>query len=44
MNDSRGSTADDGLTGEDAALAERAAALAERLKRGEAVGLDDVRR
>ena len=41
MNDSRGSTADDGLMGEDAALAERAAALAERLRRGEAVDLDD---
>ena len=41
MNDSRGSTADDGMMGEDAALAERAAALAERLRRGEAIDLDD---
>jgi WD40 repeat protein/serine/threonine protein kinase len=41
MNHSSGTTADDELSGEDAALAERAAALAERLKRGEAVGLDD---
>ena len=41
MNDSRRSTAEDGLMGDDAALAERAAALAERLRRGEAIDLDD---
>jgi eukaryotic-like serine/threonine-protein kinase len=41
MNDSSRPTADDGLIGEDVALAERAAALAERLRRGETVDLDD---
>jgi len=41
MNDSSRSTADEGTTGEDAALAERAAALAERIRRGEAVDVED---
>ncbi len=41
MNESPGSTGDDGLMGEDAALAERAAALAERLRHGEDVDLKD---
>ena len=41
MNDSPGSTAEDSLMGDEVELAERAAALAERLRRGEAVDLDD---
>ena len=41
MNDPRQLTAGDGLVGQDASLAERAAALAERLRRGEAVDYDD---
>ena len=40
MNDSRRLTTDDGLTSNDTALAERAAALAEQLGRGEAIDLD----
>jgi eukaryotic-like serine/threonine-protein kinase len=41
MNDPHRSTADEGLTEEDAALAEKAAALAGRLRRGEAIELAD---
>ncbi len=41
MNDPSRQPADDGLIGEDVALAERVAALAERLRRGEVVDLDD---
>jgi eukaryotic-like serine/threonine-protein kinase len=41
MNASSGSTDDESLMGEDAELAERVAALAERLRRGESVDLDD---
>jgi eukaryotic-like serine/threonine-protein kinase len=41
VNDSPQSTADEGLVVEDAALAERAAALAQRLTRGETIDLDD---
>jgi eukaryotic-like serine/threonine-protein kinase len=41
MNDSRPSAAGDGLMGDAAELAERAAELSDRLRRGEAVELDD---
>jgi eukaryotic-like serine/threonine-protein kinase len=41
MSDIREVDSDDVMMGEDAALAERAAALAERLTRGEEVGVDD---
>ncbi len=41
MNDPSRSTAGNGLKGEDAGLAERAAALAERIKRGETIDIAD---
>ena len=41
MSDSRIATDDDSVPGEDAALAEMAASLADRLRRGEAVEVDD---
>ncbi len=41
MNDSSTSTADDAPKGEDIELAERAAVIAEQLRRGEAIKLDD---
>jgi WD40 repeat protein/serine/threonine protein kinase len=42
MSDPGGSTLQDDLMGEDAVLAERAAALAERLRRGEDADFDDI--
>ena len=44
MNDTPVSTADQDITGEDAALAERAAALAEQFRRGETVDFGDCDR